>query len=110
MSKSSFSGRQIETHINHQRQRHSRLVVIPDIHGDGPQALRALRLAGLVHPVDAAAAVTDASDSEQWQVGQGTHVRWAGGDAVVVQLGDVLDRGPNSLALLILLEQLTVGQ
>lgn len=34
---------------------------------------------------------------------------WGGGDTLLVQLGDVLDRGPHSLGLLVLLERLKVG-
>lgn len=34
---------------------------------------------------------------------------WGGGDTLLVQLGDVVDRGPHSLALLVLLERLKVG-
>lgn len=48
-----------------------RVVAIGDLHGDLEATVRLLRLAGLI-------------DSKQ---------RWAGGDATLVQLGDVLDRG-----------------
>ncbi len=57
-----------------------------DLHGDLNQTLAALRLAGAVD-------------------GNG---RWAGGRATLVQTGDVLDRGPDSLAIVALLERLRV--
>ncbi|MCB9538270.1 MAG: metallophosphoesterase [Myxococcales bacterium] len=55
-----------------------RVVAIGDVHGDAAAAWRALRLAGLV-------------DAER---------RWTGGHAVLVQTGDVLDRGDDERALL----------
>src|SRR5579862_5552978 len=48
-----------------------RLVAIGDVHGDAAAARAVLRLAGAIDDHDA----------------------WIGGDLVVVQLGDVLDRG-----------------
>ncbi|GIL74096.1 hypothetical protein Vretifemale_4158 [Volvox reticuliferus] len=102
---------------------HSRLVVIPDLHGDALQAFRALRLAGLVSSmaalaaagVAAAAAATDPNSgggcaaatgtANEWQ---GREWQWAGGDAVLIQLGDVVDRGPDSLALLRRVEGLKI--
>lgn len=68
------------------RAHHDRVLVLPDVHGDAQQALGALRLAGAV----------DADGA------------WAGGAALLVQLGDVLDRGPHSLLLLDYLEGLKV--
>lgn len=62
------------------------LLAVADLHGDLNQTLAALRLA-------------DAVD------GNG---RWAGGRATLVQTGDVLDRGPDSLAIVALLERLRV--
>jgi len=56
----------------------SRVVAVGDLHGDLQAARRAFR----------AAKVTDESD------------RWIGGDSVVVQTGDVLDRGDEERALL----------
>ncbi|GLC65418.1 hypothetical protein PLESTF_000291200 [Pleodorina starrii] len=87
----------------------SRLVLLPDLHGDGPQALRALQLAGLVAQqptADTSAPEAEAeAEAEAWRP---SAWRWAGGDAVLVQLGDVVDRGPDSLALLGLMERLRV--
>ncbi|GIL62143.1 hypothetical protein Vafri_16412 [Volvox africanus] len=102
---------------------HSRLVVIPDLHGDAPQAFRALRLGGLVSALAApiaagaaaAAAATDPNDGSGAAAATGTATdtqiresewQWAGGNAMLVQLGDVVDRGPDSLALLRRLEGL----
>jgi hypothetical protein len=55
-----------------------RLVAIGDLHGDLGAARRALRLAGAVDEAD----------------------RWIGGDLVVVQLGDILDRGDDAVEIL----------
>lgn len=62
-----------------------RVVAIGDLHGDLDQALAALRLAGLVD-------------------GEG---HWIGGGAVLVQTGDVTDRGPDSRGVLDLMRRLT---
>lgn len=61
-----------------------RLVAIGDVHGDVEATRRALRLAGAI----------DASD------------RWIGGDLVVVQVGDLLDRGDDEPEILTLLDRL----
>ena len=61
-----------------------RVVALGDLHGDLPQTERALRLAGVVDE-------------------QG---RWSGGPTVLVQTGDVVDRGPDSKAILDLLRDL----
>lgn len=61
-----------------------RVVAIGDLHGDLSQTLRALALAELI----------DA---------QG---HWAGGDTVLVQTGDTMDRGPDSRWILELLQRL----
>jgi len=61
-----------------------RVVAIGDVHGDLAATRRALVLAGAV----------DASD------------RWIGGDLVVVQTGDQLDRGDDEQAILDLLDRL----
>ncbi len=60
-----------------------RLVAIGDLHGDLDATRAALRAAGAI----------DASD------------HWIGGDLVVVQTGDVLDRGDGETAILELLER-----
>ncbi len=62
----------------------ARVVAIGDLHGDLEGARRALRLAG----------ATDAED------------RWIGGDLVVVQTGDQLDRGDQEREILELLDRL----
>ncbi|KAL0042325.1 hypothetical protein WJX77_009183 [Trebouxia sp. C0004] len=59
---------------------------IGDLHGDLEQGYTALRLAGVVDV-------------------QGS---WSGGKATLVQTGDLLDRGPNSLDLVELFERLKV--
>ncbi|KAA6429207.1 MAG: metallophosphoesterase, partial [Trebouxia sp. A1-2] len=59
---------------------------IGDLHGDLEQGYIALRLAGVVDV-------------------QGS---WSGGQAALVQTGDLLDRGPNSLDLVELFERLKV--
>lgn len=59
---------------------------IGDLHGDLEQGRTALRLAGLINVQGA----------------------WSGGKATLVQTGDLLDRGPNSLDLVELFERLKV--
>ena len=54
---------------------------VGDIHGDLRKAISSLELAQVLQEVN----------------GQ---VRWAGGDTVVVQLGDVLDRGDSEIGVL----------
>lgn len=61
-----------------------RLVAIGDLHGDLAATRRVLRLAGAIDDQD----------------------RWVGGDLVVVQTGDQLDRGDDERAILELLERL----
>lgn len=61
-----------------------RLVAIGDVHGDLQATRRALRLAGAI----------DESD------------RWIGGELVIVQTGDQLDRGDDEQAILELLARL----
>src|SRR5690606_27331007 len=60
------------------------VVGIGDVHGDLDATRRALRLAGAIDETD----------------------RWIGGDLVVVQTGDQLDRGDDEQAILDLLERL----
>jgi hypothetical protein len=64
----------------------ARLVAIGDVHGDLAAARAALRLAGAVDDAD----------------------RWVGGELVVVQLGDLLDRGDDEQAIVDLFERLEV--
>jgi len=61
-----------------------RLVAIGDLHGDLRAARTALRIAG----------ATDENDD------------WIGGELVVVQLGDILDRGDDAMEILDLLDSL----
>lgn len=61
-----------------------RIVVIGDLHGDLDQSLASLRLAGLVNEAGA----------------------WSGGDATLVQLGDMTNRGPDSRGVLALMRRL----
>lgn len=59
-----------------------RLVAIGDLHGDLSAALATLELAGVVAP------------------GHGGRIDrtvWAGGDTLVVQMGDFTDRGPSEI-------------
>ena len=62
------------------------LIAVGDLHGDLEQGYAALKLAGLVN----------------------RHYRWSGGQATLVQTGDLLDRGPKSLELVQLFERLKV--
>lgn len=66
----------------------SRVVAIGDLHGDLNKAVSALKIAGVLSVSDAGAPV------------------WSGGDAVVVQLGDILDRGDHEIQILHLLLRL----
>ncbi|CAG7869284.1 unnamed protein product [Brassica rapa] len=76
------------TPLNHTPQtrfeKPDRLVAIGDLHGDLEKSKEAFRIAGLI----------DSSD------------RWTGGSTVVVQVGDVLDRGGDELKILYFLERL----
>jgi hypothetical protein len=67
-----------------QREAGSRVVAIGDLHGDLDQANTALQLAGLIDK----------------------HQAWIGAATTLVQTGDLLDRGPQSLALVKLFEDL----
>ena len=62
-----------------------RVVAVGDVHGDLRKCAEAFRLAGL----------TDARH------------RWIGGDTVVVQVGDQLDRGPDEVGCLYFLRRLS---
>ena len=68
-----------------------RLVAVPDLHGDLAHARRSLQLAGVL-------ALDDASDPDAWI---------AGADAHLVQTGDILDRGENSIDVMDLLARLS---
>jgi hypothetical protein len=61
-----------------------RLIAIGDVHGDLNGLEQALRLAGLID----------------------TRRHWAGGDATLVQTGDILDRGDDERAIMELLDRL----
>ena len=58
-------------------QTNGRVVAIGDLHGDIQQARRALRIAGVLGKDD----------------DDNVNPQWVGGDTVLVQVGDVLDRG-----------------
>lgn len=61
-----------------------RVLAVGDLHADEPQAVAALRLAGVI-------------DAEG---------KWAAGQATFVQTGDVTDRGPDSKKLMDLMDRL----
>ena len=75
-----------------------RLVAIGDVHGDFEQFLNALILAGVVEEEEE---VTEDGDDK------GRTFVWTGGSTILVQIGDVLDRGPNELACWQLLAELS---
>ena len=66
-----------------------RVVALGDVHGDIVQARRALTIAGVLG---------DGGDA--------VNPEWVGGNTTVVQVGDVLDRGDDEIAILILLQKL----
>ncbi|KAL0298093.1 UNVERIFIED_CONTAM: Shewanella-like protein phosphatase 1 [Sesamum calycinum] len=65
-----------------------RIVAIGDLHGDLDKARCALQMAGVL-----------SSDGRDL---------WVGGQTVLVQLGDILDRGDNEIAILSLLKSLDI--
>jgi hypothetical protein len=65
-----------------------RIVAVGDLHGDLGKARGALELAGVL-----------SSDGEDL---------WTGGDTVLIQLGDILDRGEDEIAILSLLKLLDI--
>jgi len=71
-------------------QTSGRVVAIGDLHGDIQQARRALRIAGVLGKDD----------------DDNVNPQWVGGDTVLVQVGDVLDRGDDEIGILILLQKL----
>ena len=66
-----------------------RVVALGDVHGDIGQARRALSIAGVLG-----------------EGGDAVNPEWVGGNTTVVQVGDVLDRGDDEIAILILLQKL----
>lgn len=62
------------------------VIAVGDLHGDPPSALAAFALAGLVD----------------------TRGTWIGGDAWLVQTGDILDRGPDSRGMIGLMRRLEI--
>ncbi|KXZ56724.1 hypothetical protein GPECTOR_1g652 [Gonium pectorale] len=62
-----------------------RIIAIGDLHGDLDKAVESLKLGGVL------------------SVGEEGEVSWVGGDTVVVQLGDVLDRGDVEIGIVNLL-------
>lgn len=65
-----------------------RIVAVGDLHGDLAQARCALEMAGVL-----------SSNGQNL---------WTGGDTVLVQLGDILDRGEDEIAILSLLRSLDI--
>ena len=61
-----------------------RIVAVGDLHGDYGAWIDIARAAGLIDPAN----------------------RWSGGSTILVQLGDVTDRGPDSLKIIRSLQQL----
>ena len=66
-----------------------RILALGDLHGDLPNALKALRIAGVI------------DNADNW-IGP----QHADEDVVLVQTGDVIDRGDDTLALFALLDKL----
>lgn len=60
----------------------SRIVAIGDLHGDLNKTVSALKLAGVLTIDDVGSPI------------------WCGGDSIVVQLGDILDRGDSEIQIL----------
>ena len=70
------------TRITHE----GRVVALGDLHGDLRKTLMALKVAGVVEEKN------------------GRPV-WTGGDTLVIQMGDILDRGDNEIAIISLLRE-----
>ncbi|KAG1671773.1 hypothetical protein FOA52_000150 [Chlamydomonas sp. UWO 241] len=66
----------------------ARVIAIGDLHGDWRKTVDSFRTAGVI---------TITEDSE---------IVWSGGDAIVVQLGDVMDRGDHEIAIVKFLRDL----
>lgn len=69
----------------------ARIVVLADVHGDLAGAREALALAGVIG-VDVDKDVNGTRAERAW--------RWTGGSDTLVQLGDLVDRGPDDSAVL----------
>lgn len=67
-----------------------RIVAIGDLHGDLTKAIRALELAGVL----------------EMQGEEIAAAKWVGGNTLVVQMGDLCDRGPAELQTMLLLRWL----
>lgn len=65
-----------------------RVIAIGDLHGDWRKTVDSFRTAGVIN-------VTEESE-----------IVWTGGDAIVVQLGDVMDRGDHEIAIVKFLRDL----
>ncbi|KAJ7964261.1 shewanella-like protein phosphatase 1 [Quillaja saponaria] len=65
-----------------------RIIAVGDLHGDLDQARSALEMAGVL-----------SSDGQDL---------WTGGETVLIQLGDILDRGEDEIAILSLLRSLDI--
>ncbi|KAI3986909.1 hypothetical protein MKX01_014610 [Papaver californicum] len=65
-----------------------RIIAVGDLHGDMSQTRSALEMAGVLSP-------------------DGRNI-WTGGETVMVQLGDILDRGEDEIAILSLLRSLHI--
>eukprot|EP00747_Dinoflagellata_sp_TGD_P097837 gnl/TRDRNA2_/TRDRNA2_167255_c0_seq2.p1 gnl/TRDRNA2_/TRDRNA2_167255_c0~~gnl/TRDRNA2_/TRDRNA2_167255_c0_seq2.p1 ORF type:complete len:431 (+),score=43.01 gnl/TRDRNA2_/TRDRNA2_167255_c0_seq2:79-1371(+) len=76
-----------------------RIVALADLHGDYDHALTVLRAAGLVKVEAAEANCTLMAEQPPWPQGttfskfKPSEVRWCGGAATLIQLGDIVDRG-----------------
>mmetsp|Transcript_39116 Transcript_39116/g.65720 ORF Transcript_39116/g.65720 Transcript_39116/m.65720 type:complete len:451 (+) Transcript_39116:189-1541(+) len=66
-----------------------RIIAIGDLHGDLKKTIQCLMLCKLIAPPEL-----------------GKPARWIGGDTVLVQMGDILDRGDDEIGILRLLWQL----
>eukprot|EP01026_Neomeris_dumetosa_P068565 TRINITY_DN671_c0_g2_i2.p1 TRINITY_DN671_c0_g2~~TRINITY_DN671_c0_g2_i2.p1 ORF type:complete len:430 (+),score=59.12 TRINITY_DN671_c0_g2_i2:22-1290(+) len=69
-------------------QTKGKVYAIGDLHGDMAKTLMCFKMAGLM------------------KMGEDSKPIWTGGDSIVVQLGDVLDRGDSEIKILLLLKEL----
>jgi hypothetical protein len=79
-----------------------RLVCIGDVHGDFKAFEKSLEIAGVYERV-----ADPYSDDNLGAVEGDPHIKWKGGDTILVQIGDVLDRGYEELACFYLLTELS---